>query len=638
MNFRSNVGQAALALHHARRQAARPGALVYYRPARATPQAKPARWFGIQDRLNFVGAKREGIGRRVRSHGLARQLGGAIVAESASQSVRHILFVSSAGVEPRGLAALLTDKAAVTEARSVAEAAAALRAGDFDLVVADSADLVPLVQAAGGALSKSLLDHLGQGLCVLDADSRLVYRNETLASYSVDAQTAIEAACRGALEEYLDKTRTPETDRSLHLHARAGDCAYDITVTPLERAGGTLEGLVALVTDASAIHRLQEKMNAIDKVGRELVSLGADVAANQPMDERLRLLEEKIIRYSRELLHFDHFNLRVLDRATRRLDVLLDFGLSDDARNRDLFAEASGNGISGYVAATGRPYICNDVLKDSLYLPALQLARSSLTVPLRVADQVVGVFNVESDRLNAFSEEDRRFAEMFAAHIAAALQILRLLVVERHAAHREVAADVDAELNLPLVEIVSEVQKLRGELLSNLPAGARLDAILHQVERVREAVHSITEPAGVTGLVAENTPRDPVLSGKRILVADDEEIIRETIASILSKKGAVTTIAPDGNTAVELAGREPFDLVLSDIRMPTRTGYEVFSAVNASHPGTPVILITGFGYDPHHSIVRASKEGLAGVLFKPFKVEHLLEEVRGALLRSRAGK
>ena len=41
--------------------------------------------------------------------------------------------------------------------------------------------------------------------------------------------------------------------------------------------------------------------------------------------------------------------------------------------------------------------------------------------------------------------------------------------------------------------------------------------------------------------------------------------------------------------------------------------------------------MTGFGYDPNHSIVRASQEGLAAVLFKPFKLDHLLSEIRQAL-------
>jgi DNA-binding NtrC family response regulator len=48
-------------------------------------------------------------------------------------------------------------------------------------------------------------------------------------------------------------------------------------------------------------------------------------------------------------------------------------------------------------------------------------------------------------------------------------------------------------------------------------------------------------------------------------------------------------------------------------------------------PQTPVILMTGFGYDPSHSIVRASQEGLQSVLFKPFQVDRLLAEARKAL-------
>ena len=45
----------------------------------------------------------------------------------------------------------------------------------------------------------------------------------------------------------------------------------------------------------------------------------------------------------------------------------------------------------------------------------------------------------------------------------------------------------------------------------------------------------------------------------------------------------------------------------------------------------PVILMTGFGYDPAHAIVRASREGLAAVLYKPFRVEQLMTEVKKAV-------
>ena len=57
----------------------------------------------------------------------------------------------------------------------------------------------------------------------------------------------------------------------------------------------------------------------------------------------------------------------------------------------------------------------------------------------------------------------------------------------------------------------------------------------------------------------------------------------------------------------------------------------MFAAARAKSTELPVILMTGFGYDPAHSIVRASQEGLQAVLFKPFKVEQLLVELRKAL-------
>ena len=65
--------------------------------------------------------------------------------------------------------------------------------------------------------------------------------------------------------------------------------------------------------------------------------------------------------------------------------------------------------------------------------------------------------------------------------------------------------------------------------------------------------------------------------------------------------------------------------------MPDRSGYEVFRTAREVSPDTPVILMTGFGYDPHHSIVRASQEGLQSFLFKPFKAVQLIDEVRKAL-------
>ena len=84
-----------------------------------------------------------------------------------------------------------------------------------------------------------------------------------------------------------------------------------------------------------------------------------------------------------------------------------------------------------YVAATGRSYLCRDTAADPLYLRGAAGARSSLTVPLRFGDRIVGTFNVESTRPGAFGEADLHFAAVLGHSIATALHVLDLLSLEK---------------------------------------------------------------------------------------------------------------------------------------------------------------------------------------------------------------
>ena len=121
------------------------------------------------------------------------------------------------------------------------------------------------------------------------------------------------------------------------------------------------------------------------------------------------------------------------------------------------------------------------------------------------------------------------------------------------------------------------------------------------------------------------------------MIADDQSKIRRIIGDVLRNRGCEVTLCEHGGEALaavgavargEIAG---FDLLVSDIMMPEANGYEVFSAARKIMPKLPVILMTGFGYDPNHSIVRASQEGLQSVLFKPFQVEQLVDLVKKAM-------
>lgn len=553
-----------------------------------------------------------------------------------SQQVRHILALSASQPLDAGLLQALGEHGAVRAVQNLEEALAALRSQRFDLVVGASADFLPLAQAAGQLRAETILEKIGQGVCIVAPTGQLIWTNSKMRSYpSAVVETVRETCVRLCFEFAAERSKADgKTDaqrvrrRNLNVNQ---EYYFDLTASPIVGPDERVEQVVALVWDMTATRRLQDRLNAIDLAGRELVGLDAEALAKLDVPERLQLLEEKIIRYSRDLMHFDHFAVRILDKKSNRLDTVLAGGMSEEAKSLEIYAAPENNGISGYVAATGRSYICPDVSKDPRFLPGIVNAKSSLTVPLKLHDQVVGILNVESDQVAAFSEDDRQIAEIFGRYIAIALHILKLLVVERHTTTGQIAADVAAELSAPLNEIVTEATNLIEDYIGHDDLRKRLHGVIDTVDRVKKTIHALTESPGIKGLVPEQTQKDPVIAGKRILIAEDEDVIRETVADLLAKMGAVTVMAADGEEAVKIVGTQRFDLVLSDIMMPNKNGYEVFSAVKQTDIHTPVILITGFGYDPNHSIVRASKEGLAGVLYKPFKVEQLLADVRHAL-------
>jgi DNA-binding NtrC family response regulator len=102
----------------------------------------------------------------------------------------------------------------------------------------------------------------------------------------------------------------------------------------------------------------------------------------------------------------------------------------------------------------------------------------------------------------------------------------------------------------------------------------------------------------------------------RILVAEDEESLRVTLAANLELEGYEVVEAKDGKEAIELLEKEPVDLVLSDIRMPNKTGVDLLMHVKRHRPDVPVLLMTAYAMEEHVSI--AIKEGVFAVLKKPF--------------------
>jgi 2-keto-4-pentenoate hydratase/2-oxohepta-3-ene-1,7-dioic acid hydratase in catechol pathway/CheY-like chemotaxis protein len=140
----------------------------------------------------------------------------------------------------------------------------------------------------------------------------------------------------------------------------------------------------------------------------------------------------------------------------------------------------------------------------------------------------------------------------------------------------------------------------------------------------------LIDPQGVFGS-PDRDQRDQVLCGLHALVADDDENMRRLMTAVLEKVGCACTVASDGAEAMEAIRGGKLDMVVSDIIMPHHNGYEIFAAAREKRPDMPVVLVTGFGYDPNHSLVKASREGLTAVLYKPFTPQQLLDELERAV-------
>jgi len=526
------------------------------------------------------------------------------------------------------------------------DARTALEADQVAAILADKDAFLPLAREFADIQAQALLSAIGEGLCVTDTSGVILWANAQFTGLDDRARDSIARCCREAatfFRQMAERDAPGPRSRKFHVASMNDERFYEVVVSPLGDGQEPNEParLVAVVWDVTATSRIQQKIDAVDRAGAELVRLEVEHVKKLNAAERLAILEDKVIKYAHDLLEFDHFTIHLLDEETGRLEMVMSKGVPKEIADIDLYASREGSGTTGYVAATGRSYICYDTAKDERYIEGLEQAGSSLAVPLLLSDKVIGVFNAESREIGAFSEDDRQFAEIYARYIALSLHILDLLVVERYTTGETVSGVVEGELNEPLDDLTREAEWLRSLAERDPDAAAHAEQILRDVESIRARMKSVSKgPRSILGAdqALRSAEPDPAIAGRTILVVDDEPEIRNTIRDVLQRRGASIFLCASGGDAIGLLERAEagkgdaphFDLVISDIRMPDRNGYEVFSTARRWRDDLPVILMTGFGYDPHHSIVRASQEGLQCVLFKPFQARQLLEEVRRA--------
>ena len=119
------------------------------------------------------------------------------------------------------------------------------------------------------------------------------------------------------------------------------------------------------------------------------------------------------------------------------------------------------------------------------------------------------------------------------------------------------------------------------------------------------------------------------MKGARILVVDDEPLIRETLAEYLGHEGFEVEVCGTGQEALELARARPVEVALCDVQLPDFDGIELLDRLLKISPETFVLLITAYG--TVENAVQAFQRGAHDYLMKPILLDEVLSKIRRLL-------
>jgi PAS domain S-box-containing protein len=495
--------------------------------------------------------------------------------------------------------------------------------------------------------NERILEGMPDGIVLLDADNTIIWGNGRLREWTGREKVAGE--------NFYSVLNSPEilgpdfcpfhtaltAGKASSSTLRSGENRYfHVHAAPVSEGNKPPEHLIVTVRDVTKEVLQQQKLAAIHQAGQELSDLTGEELSQMTIDERIELLKSNILHYTKDLLHFDVVEIRLLDQKTNRLEPLLAVGMEPEAEKRALFAQQHDNGVTGFVAATGKSYLCEDTTEDPLYLQGCKGAKSSLTVPLVLHDEVIGTFNVESPEPRAFGESDLQFLEIFSRDVAVALNTLELLAVEKASTAQESVEAIHSAVALPVDDILQDAVNVMERYIGHEPEVVeRLQRILRNARDIKQVIQKVGQSmAPVQALPAgKHLEKRPSLKNRRVLVVDADESVRSAAHNLLERYGCIVETAHNAAEAVclvrNMLDADGYDVIIADIRLPDLNGYELLLRLQEIVDPVPLVLMTGFGYDPGHSIVKARQAGLELVLYKPFRLDQLLDTVEKAVAK-----
>lgn len=533
------------------------------------------------------------------------------------------------------------DQVKVVRVGSPTRAMAELSRGEYIGVYADAEHFSAAFDAGRVMQNQHILQSMPDGVVLLNCDNTIVWGNGRLGEwvgvqdvvgqniYSVFSDPEILGADFCPFKRALNNNRPSASTLRSH-----DNRCYRVHAAPVFDGTDAQRHLIVTIRDVTDEYHEQQKLANIHQAGVELADLTPDDVADMDFSGRIDLLKDNILHCTQDVLKFDVVEIRMLDQATGELKPLLAVGMKPEAEERKLFAAAEGNGVTGHVAATGKSYLCEDTSKDGLYLEGSQDARSSMTVPLMLHDDVIGTFNVESPEVNAFNAGDLQFVEIFCRDLAVALNTLELLAAEKATTAAASVEAIHSAVARPIDDILNDAVNVMEKYIGHEPEVVqRLQHILLNARDIKQVIHKVGQSMAPTEAqpASVRIEQRPALVDKRVLVVDEDESVRSAAHALLDRYHCMVETAHDGNEAIfmvrNLGSGQEYDAIISDIRLPDMSGHQLMVKLGEMSERVPLILMTGFGYDPGHSIVKARQAGLKHVLYKPFRLDQLLEAV-----------
>jgi two-component system, sensor histidine kinase SagS len=510
-----------------------------------------------------------------------------------------------------------------------------------DFVVVDSSE--PQLMSDLQVCAMGLLSALPDGIVLLDENLNILWHNTTFRQLLRTAELMVGQQLQDAIRP-ADGTDLRRIAIPANPHAAAqltvrredrSSLGLRLARTTINLEGNDKQALILTIRDVSHQVLEKQKQDAIYRAGLEMGNLTAEEVTAMSHEERVMLLKDQILQFTQEVLGYDTFEVRLSDPETSELLPLLEYGMDPDASVRALYAMETGNGVTGFVAHSKRSYLCADTQNDPLYLRGATDARSSLTVPLMIRDSLLGTFNVESPGALSFNQTDLDFLTLFSRVVASSLNQLQLLAAEKVHSETENSDRLRREISKPSDEILNAATWILERYIGHDPDVCdRLHLITDRVRKITGYVGNV--PGKSDGTIPLNkTPsqRPPrkALVGKRVLVVDQDSAARDDAPNLLGQMGCEVEGVQNATEGCAMLRNYHYDVVLTDIRLSDANGYECFRRLREINSHVPIIMMTGFGYDASHSIVKARQEGLKAVLYKPFRRAQMLDEVEKAV-------